>query len=95
MSDQDLEQKVISLVANAVPSKFKKVPISSQTNLQKELGLSSLGMLALVFQMEEAFGVSLAGLDVTVNLASLSTVQDLTRVTEEVLERAHREQVAQ
>jgi acyl carrier protein len=85
--DAKFDEKVLALIAEAVPGKFKKTRITSETNLQKELGLDSLGMLSLVFRFEELYGIDIAQMGVDVNIAKLKTVADLLNVGREIVSR--------
>ena len=87
--DTEMEKKMLSLIAAAVPGKFKRVKITRHTQLQKELGLNSLGLLALVFHCEETFGVVIERSDLKIDIGSVKTVGDLFVVCGQVLERAH------
>lgn len=82
------EQQMITLIAGAVPGKFKKTRITPETRLQAELGLDSLGILALVFRFEEKFGLDLAKINMEVNIAKLKTVADVISAGKSILERA-------
>ena len=75
-SEAAFEQKVLALIAEAVPARFRKVPVTRETRLQRDLGLDSIAMLALLFRFEQAFGIDLATLDVGANLAQIRTVGD-------------------
>jgi acyl carrier protein len=83
-----LEETVISLIASGVPGKFKKTIITRETQLQKELGLDSLGILALVFRFEEMFTLDLSKMKVEINVAKLRTVSDVVKAAENILEKA-------
>jgi acyl carrier protein len=85
--DAKFDEKVLALIAEAVPGKFKKTHITPETNLQKELGLDSLGMLSLVFRFEELYGIDIAQMGVDVNIAKLKTVADLLNVGREIVSR--------
>jgi acyl carrier protein len=85
--DAKFEDKVFALIAEAVSGKFKKTRITPETNLQKELGLDSLGMLSLVFRFEELYGIDIAQMGVDVNIAKLKTVADLLTVGREIVSR--------
>lgn len=85
--DPEFEDKVFALIAEAVPGKFKKTRITRETNLQKELGLDSLGMLSLVFRFEELYGIDIAQMGIDVNIAKLKTVADLLNVGREIVSR--------
>jgi acyl carrier protein len=83
--DAKFEEKVISLIAKAVSGKYKKVSISRETYLQKELGLDSIGMLALIFRFEESFGIDIAQLGIDINTAKIKTVGDLLDVGHNIM----------
>ncbi len=85
--DAQFEEQICSLIKGAVPGRFKKVKITRETFLQKELGLDSLGILALVFRFEETFGVDLSQMDLQIELARLRTVGDLINTSREILEQ--------
>ncbi len=86
--DQSLEDRILALIAEAVPAQYRRVAITPQTRLKQDLGLDSIGMLALLFRLEQAFGIDLAAVDVGVTLAQLRTVGDTLTVGREVYERA-------
>jgi acyl carrier protein len=86
--DPKFEETVFSLIAEGVPGKFKKIVITPETTLQKDLGLDSIGMLSLVFRFEELFGIDIAQLGVDVNVAKLKTVGDLLRTGKELIAKA-------
>jgi acyl carrier protein len=83
-----LEEKILGLIAEGIPGKFKKVKLTHETNLQKELGLDSIGMLALVFRFEEVFGIDIAQLGIEINIAKLRTVGDLLQAGQDILTEA-------
>lgn len=88
--DAKFDDQIMSLIAGAIPGKYKKVPITKSTHLQKELGLDSIGMLALIFRFEETFGVDIAQLGVEVNTAAIKTVGDIIAVGQDIMSRLHR-----
>lgn len=92
--DSKFDEQVMSLIASGVAGKFKKVKITRATNLQKELGLDSIGMLALVFRFEELYGIDLAQLGIDINLAKLKIVDDLIAAGREILTKAQASQVS-
>jgi acyl carrier protein len=92
--DAALDEQIISLIASNIAGKFKKVNIGKQTSLQKELGLDSIGMLALVFRFEELFGVDIAQMGIEVNVAKLKTVDDLINAGRDILSKAQASQVS-
>jgi acyl carrier protein len=84
----EFDDKILSLIIEAVPGKFRKVKITKETRLQADLGLDSLGLAALVFRLEEAFGIDLGGLDLGINLSRMRTVDDAINASREIVERA-------
>jgi acyl carrier protein len=85
--DTEFDNKVIRLIGNAVPGKFKKTKIARETHLQKELGLDSIGVLSLVFQFEEEFSVDIASLDINLDIAKLKTAGDLMDAGREIMNK--------
>lgn len=92
--DTKFTQTVIALIAESVPGKFKKTQITEQTNLQKELGLDSIGMLSLVFRFEELFGIDIAQMGIDVNIAKLKTVGDVLQIGREIMSKAQAARVS-
>ncbi len=84
----NLEEVVIPLIASGVPGKFRNTRITRDTHLQKELGLDSLGLLALVFRFEEKFSLDLSKMNIDLNVAKLRTVNDVIKAVQEILEKA-------
>jgi acyl carrier protein len=87
-TDQQIDEKIMSLIAEAVHGKFKKVAIVKETQLQKELGLDSIGILSAVFRFEEKFGVELGRLDLRIDVGKLRTVGDVIDMGREILKQA-------
>ncbi|HEX3156397.1 MAG TPA: phosphopantetheine-binding protein [Candidatus Angelobacter sp.] len=92
--DAAFDEQIISLIASGIAGKFKKVKISRETNLQKELGLDSIGMLALVFRFEEIFGIDIAEMGIEINVAKLKTVADLINAGRDIMNKAQASQVS-
>lgn len=84
----EIDDKIIALITASVPGKFRKTKITAATNLQQELGLDSIGMLALVFRFEESFGIDITQLGLDINIAKLKTVADLINVGHEIFTKA-------
>lgn len=84
----EIDDKIIALITASVPGKFRKTKITAATNLQQELGLDSIGMLALVFRFEESFGIDITQLGLDINIAKLKTVADLINVGHEIRTKA-------
>jgi acyl carrier protein len=87
-TDQQVEEKIRSLIAEAVQGKFKKVSMTRETQLQKELGLDSIGILSAVFRFEEKFGVELGRLNLTIDVGKLRTVGDVIDMGREILKQS-------
>jgi acyl carrier protein len=55
-----LEQQIVGLIEKALPRRRRRPAITAATRLQEDLGLDSIALLALVFQVREITGVDLA-----------------------------------
>jgi len=88
VEDAEFEAKVLSLIAEAVPAKFRKSKITPELRLQHDLGLDSIGMLALMFRFEQEFRIDLATIDLGAALGQMQTVGEALAVGRDVLERA-------
>jgi acyl carrier protein len=88
VNEDTFEAKVLQLITEAVPPKFKKKPITPETRFKQDLGLDSIGMLALLFRFEQNFGLNLATIDLETTLAQFRTVGDALVVGRNILERA-------
>ena len=86
--DAQFDEQIMGLIASGVAGKFKKVKITRETSLQKELGLDSIGMLSLVFRFEELFGIDIAQLGIEINVAKLKTVEDLIGAARDIMSKA-------
>lgn len=86
--DAKFEDRILQLIAQAVPSRFRKAKITKDMVLRKDLGIDSLGMVALMYRIEESFGVDLGELGPGVNLSQLRTVGDTIAVSRELVRRA-------
>lgn len=83
---KEFEHKVLSLIAEAVPAKFKKLAVTPEMRLQRDLGLDSIGMLALMFRFEQTFGLDLGTVDIGANLGQMRTVADALTLSYEIYE---------
>lgn len=84
----ELDEKIINIISQGVSGRFKKTKITPGTHLQKELGLDSIGILAMVFRFEELFSIDIAQLGVDINVAKLKTVGDVTQAARDILNKA-------
>lgn len=86
--ENEIEQKILALLGEFIPHKKKLREITKETELKQELGVNSIGLLSLVFRVEEEFDVDLSQLDFGLELARLRTVGDLLRISKELLANA-------
>lgn len=86
--DANFDERIMGLIASGVAGKFKKVKITPETSLQKELGLDSIGMLSLVFRFEELFELDIAQMGIEINVAKLKTVEDLIGAARDIVGKA-------
>ena len=87
-ADANFEKKILALIADAVPSRNRKVRITKEARLQRDLGIDSIGVAALVFRLEEAFGLDLAEIAGDVDVSKLRTVEDAVTLSRQIVERA-------
>ncbi len=87
-SDAKFDEKVLALIAEAVPGRMKKKQLTPDLRLQKDLGLDSLGMAALVFRLEEAFGIELGDLVNGINIGQMKTVADALQASRQLVTQA-------
>ncbi len=83
-----VDDTVLALIAEAVPGRYRRTPVRPETRLKQDLGLDSIGMLALLFRLEQAFALDLATVDVGVTLAGLVTVGDTLAAARAVVANA-------
>lgn len=76
-AEAEWDEKIRSLVRNAVPRKYGNVALTDDTSLQRELGLDSLAIIALIFRFEEMFGIDLPQLEGQVDFSRMRTLGDL------------------
>ncbi len=88
MAVQNFEERVIKVISQAVPAAYKKVKITPESSLARDLGLDSLAVAMLVFKFEEEFGVEIDGVEDDLDMASLRTVKDVLRIGREIVEKA-------
>lgn len=74
--DEKLDEKILSIVAEAVPKKYKKAGITKDMRLLADLGIDSLGLAALVFRLEETYGINVDDIDFGAGLSQMRTVGD-------------------
>jgi len=88
VSVQNFEERVIKVIAQAVPASYKKVKITPESNLARDLGLDSLAVAMLVFKFEEEFEIDMDGVEDDLDMSSLKTVKDVLRIGRDIVEKA-------
>lgn len=88
MGVQNFEERVIKVISQAVPASYKKVKITPEANLARDLGLDSLAVAMLVFKFEEEFEIDMDGVEDDIDMASLKQVKDILRIGREIVEKA-------
>lgn len=74
MTDQ-IETRVRSLLREVMPRQFAKKEITAEMQLQRDLGIDSMGLMALLFRLEEEFGINVE--EFSRNAANIRKVEDL------------------
>jgi acyl carrier protein len=87
--DSQFEQKVLSIIAEALPSKRDQSTLAPGTRLQRDLGLDSIRILGLMFRLGEAFKVDIVSMDLRVDVGSLRTVGDVLDLGRNILGRTN------
>jgi acyl carrier protein len=87
-SDPNFDEKIISLLSETVPGKFRKAKITKEMRLHRDLGIDSLAVAALVFRLEEVFGIDLTDVDFGTSLGQMRTVGDAIDVSKEIVRQA-------
>ncbi len=86
--DEKFDEKILSLIAEAIPKKYKKAGITRDMRLLADLGIDSLGVAALVFRLEEMFGISLDDIDLTAGMSQMRTVGDAIEMSRKLIKQA-------
>ncbi len=88
MAVANFEERVLKVITQAVPASYKKVKVTPESNLARDLGLDSLAVAMLVFKFEEEFGVDIDGLEDDIDMSSLRTVKDVLKIGREIVDKA-------
>lgn len=88
MAVSNFEERLLKVIAQAVPAAYKKVKITPESNLARDLGIDSLALASLLFKLEEEFGVELDEVAEDFDMSSLRFVKDLIRIGREIVEKA-------
>jgi acyl carrier protein len=91
MSDLAVDEfadKIIKLIAEAVPRRYRKAGLRTDMHLKHDLGLDSMGLAALLFRLESAFEVDLSTLDLGAQMGSIRTVGDAIAMSRKLVGQA-------
>lgn len=80
----DIDVRLLEAIGNAMPMHRKELQIDPEMRLHADLGLDSLGLLALLFRMQEVFAVRFDD-DPDIDIGAMRTVGDLLRVVRELI----------
>ena len=86
--DDAFEKKVLSLVADAAGSKARKLGITREMRLQRDLGIDSIGLLGLIIRFEEAFAVDLSNVDLATYAGTIRSVEDILQAGRRIVQAA-------
>lgn len=86
--DEKFDETILSLIAEAVPKKYKKAGITKDMRLLADLGIDSLGIAALVFRLEEQYGISVDDIDFGASLSQMRTVGDAIDMSRKLIKQA-------
>ncbi|HEX3344275.1 MAG TPA: acyl carrier protein [Polyangiaceae bacterium] len=78
MSGERLEETILSLIAGALPrGRLATGPLRSEMNLRRDLGLDSLGVVALLTRCGEELGIEPEDLIDAIAVEQINTVGDV------------------
>ena len=86
--DEKFDEKILSLIAEGVPKKYKKAGITKDMRLLADLGIDSLGIVALVSRLEERFGINIDDVDFDTGLSQMRTVGDAIDMSRRLIKQA-------
>lgn len=80
----NVNEVIFKLLREVIPWQFAKKEIRPEMSLQAELGIDSLGKMAMAFRLEEEFGVDLS--QFSGGIEEIRTVGDLVGAARQLLE---------
>jgi acyl carrier protein len=80
----DIDVRLLEAIGDAMPMHRKEIRIHPEMRLHADLGLDSLGLLALLFRLQEVFALKFDD-DPDIDVGAMRTVDDLLRVARELL----------
>ncbi len=86
--DEKFDEKILTLIAQSVPKKYKKARITKDMRLLADLGIDSLGIVALVSRLEEIYGISVDDIDFDTGLRQMRTVGDAIDMSRKLIKQA-------
>lgn len=86
--DEKFDEKILALIAQSVPKKYKKAGITKDMRLLADLGIDSLGIVALVSRLEEIYGISVDDVDFDTGLRQMRTVGDAIDMSRKLIKQA-------
>jgi acyl carrier protein len=84
----EIADKIMALLTEAVPRKYRKAGLRADMHLQHDLGLDSMGLAALLFRLEGAFGIDLGAIDLGAQMGSIRTVGDAIAMGQKIVGQA-------
>lgn len=81
-SAEEIEATVIKFLREVMPWRLAKKEISHDMFLQKDLGIDSMGLVALAFRFEEEYGVDLE--EFPVEVGEIRRVGDVMALAREL-----------
>lgn len=85
-SVNEIQSTVFRLLREALPWQFSKKAIQPELSLQNDLGLDSMGKMAVAFRIEEEFGLDLSGH--MYRIGEIQTVGDIVNFIQGALAEA-------
>jgi acyl carrier protein len=79
----NVDESILCLLREVIPWQFAKKEIRPDMSLQAELGIDSLGKMAIAFRLEEEFGVDLS--QFSGGIEEIRTVRNLIDVARQLL----------
>jgi acyl carrier protein len=83
----DTSRLVVDLIQEVLPWRSSRRDISDELSLADDLGIDSLGMVALAFRIAEELEIDLDLDDETIDLVSIETVGDVHAAVAAILQR--------
>jgi acyl carrier protein len=89
--DKSIDEKLLALIADAVPANFKKKELAMESLLRKDLGIDSLALFSIMFRLEQSFGIDISKWNFAPHMAEMRTVNDAIGMAKRLLQQAEAE----